>query len=148
MAHQHEVGAGMSVLTIPVPLVHEESMMVDARHTVPQVADWEGFKGMPYVLATAMMIGFVEQTCVQGLAPYLPPGSITVGTHVDMSHVAASPIGSTITARVELVETTKRSLVFAVSCRDQHDVVIGKGTHRRALVDRQRFIERLDSAST
>ncbi len=132
----------MTAMELRPGLAHEEAMTVEPRHTVPQIAAWKGFEGMPPVFATAMMIGFMEQTCIQAIAGLLPPGSITVGTHVDMSHVAASPVGATITARVELAEATQRTLLFKVQCRDERGV-IGEGLHRRAVVNHERFLQRL-----
>ena len=97
---------------------------------------------MPAVFATAQMIAFVEWTCVAALAPYLAPHQRTVGTRVDMSHLAATPIGMTVTADIELVEIDGRRLRFKASCRDEIDV-IGEGFHERAIIDHDRFIQRL-----
>lgn len=103
---------------------------------------WPGFKDMPLVLATAMMIAFVEETCIMGLRPFLPPGQGTVGIHVDVSHVAATPVGMNITAEVELTKVDGKSLHFRVSCRDEAGL-IGEGTHRRAIIGVARFNQRL-----
>ncbi|MNH36783.1 Fluoroacetyl-CoA thioesterase [compost metagenome] len=97
---------------------------------------------MPPVLATAMMIGFIEQTCIEGLRPFLLPGQRTVGTHVDVSHVAATPVGMKVTATVELVAVEGRALLFKVECHDEAGL-IGAGSHRRAVIDLARFNERL-----
>ena len=123
-------------------LCHVERMTVAARHTVPQLAEWPSLADMPAVFATAMMVGFMEQTCIEALRPYLEPGQRTVGTHVDMSHVAATPVGMVVEARVELVEVQGRSLLFKVTCRDEAGL-IGEGLHRRAIIDLQRFEERV-----
>lgn len=132
---------------LAVGLSHSESLVVTYRHTVPQVdSNWPGFADMPPVLATAMMIGFIEQTCIQGLRPYLLPTQRTVGTHVDVSHVAATPVGMELTANVELLAIEGRSLLFKVECRDEREAV-GEGTHRRAVIDLQRFLERLEDKS-
>lgn len=123
-------------------LFHSENMVVTPAHTVPQVGNWPGFADMPPVFATAMMIGFMEQTCIQALRPYLRDSQRTVGTHVNMNHVAATPVGMQVVAQVELVEIHGRSLTFKVTCSD--DVgLIGEGTHQRAIIDWQRFEERL-----
>lgn len=129
--------------TLVIGLSHRETMRVEARHTVPAVApDWPGFADMPPVFATAMMVGFMEQTCITALRPYLQAGQHSVGTHVAMSHVAATPAGMTVTAEVELVEVEGRALTFRVSCRDDAGP-IGEGTHRRAIIDVERFMGRL-----
>ncbi len=123
-------------------LRHSERLVVTPAHTVPRVADWPGFSDMPAVLATAMMIGVMEQTCIEALRPYLDAGQRTVGTHVDMSHVAATPVGMAIEARIELVEIQGKLLSFRVACHDEAGL-IGQGTHQRAIIDLQRFEQRL-----
>ena len=97
---------------------------------------------MPPVFATAQMIAFVEWTCVEALAPYLGPNQRTVGTRVDMTHLAATPIGMNVTAEIELVEIDSRRLRFKVACRDETDP-IGEGFHERAVIDYDRFMQRL-----
>jgi fluoroacetyl-CoA thioesterase len=137
----------MSLQALAVGLTHSDTLVVAQRHTVPEVApDWPGFDDMPPVFATAMMIGFIEQTCIEGLRPCLTPEQRTVGTHVEVSHVAATPVGMRVTASVTLTAIDGRSLVFRVECRDEVGV-IGTGTHRRAIIDLQRFVQRLAEKS-
>ncbi|THK38237.1 thioesterase [Ensifer sp. MPMI2T] len=124
-------------------LRHSERLAVTPFHTVPEVDDaWPGFRDMPPVFATAMMIGFIEQTCIEALRPYLTDEQRTVGTHVDISHVAPTPVGMSVTADVELIAVEERSLLFKVSCCDEAGL-IGGGTHRRAIIDLNRFTRRL-----
>ena len=134
---------------LSVGLRHVEHLIVAPLHTVPEIDDsWPGFQDMPPVLATAIMIAFIEQTCVQGLRPFLNAGQRTVGTHVHVSHVAATPVGMTVIAEIELVEIDGKSLLFKVTCRDDGGV-IGEGTHRRAIIDLDRFMKKLaDKSST
>lgn len=128
-------------------LRHRAHLTVAPLHTVPEIDDaWPGFRDMPPVLATAMMIAFIEQTCIEGLRPFLSPQQRTVGTHVDVSHIAATAVGMTVTADVELVEVDGRSLLFDVACRDEGGP-IGQGTHRRAIVEVERFLQRLGAKS-
>ncbi|QEY71282.1 thioesterase family protein [Pseudomonas denitrificans (nom. rej.)] len=137
----------MNPPVLAVGLTHNETLIVAQRHTVPQVAtDWPGFADMPPVFATAMMIGFIEQTCIEGLRPFLTPEQRTVGTQVDVSHIAATPVGMKVTAAVELIAIDGKSLLFRVECRDEAGV-IGAGTHRRAIIDLQRFVQRLGEKS-
>ena len=89
---------------------------------------------MPPVFATAQMIAFVEWTCVHALAPYLAPGQRTVGTRVEMTHSAATPIGMMVTAEVELVEIDGRRFRFHARCRDEVET-IGEGFHERMVID-------------
>ena len=97
---------------------------------------------MPPVFATANMIAFVEWTCVAALAPYLAPHQRTVGTRVEMTHSAATPIGMNVTAEIELVEIDGRRLRFKVSCHDEAEP-IGEGFHERTIIDYDRFMARL-----
>lgn len=121
----------------------EAQFQVQEKHTVPAVdLNWPGFSDMPPVLATAMMIGFMEQTCVQALRPYLAENEHTVGTGVNVSHIAATLADDTVTANVTLEKVEGRLLSFRVSCRDSHGL-IGEGTHQRAIIDPVRFMHRL-----
>ena len=97
---------------------------------------------MPPVFATANMIALVEWTCVAALMPYLAPDQRTVGTRVEMTHTAATPIGMHVTAEIELVEIDGRRLRFKASCRDEAEP-IGDGFHERMIVDHARFMQRL-----
>src|SRR5580693_1005825 len=97
---------------------------------------------MPPVFATAQMIAFVEWTCVAALAPYLGADQRTVGTRVEMTHTAATPIGMSVTAEVELIAINDRTLRFKIACRDEKDP-IGEGFHERTIVDNARFLARL-----
>jgi fluoroacetyl-CoA thioesterase len=97
---------------------------------------------MPPVFATANMIALVEWICVAALAPYLAPHQRTVGTRVEISHSAATPVGMQVTADVELVEIDGRRLHFKVRCRDEAEP-IGKGFHERIIIDHDRFMARL-----
>ena len=129
---------------LSVGLRHSASLRVESRHSVPEVdTSWPGFKDMPSVLATAMMVAFIEETCIMGLRPHLASGQGTVGTHIDVSHVAATPVGMNITAEVELIGVEGKSLLFRVSCRDEAGL-IGEGTHRRAIIGVERFNQRVE----
>jgi len=94
------------------------------------------------VLSTPDMIRLVEQTAIEAVAPYLAPGQATVGTRVDIAHLAATPVGMTATITVELVEVDRRRLAFRAEVRDELDEV-GKGTHERFIVDASQRMPRL-----
>src|SRR5712692_7219224 len=124
-------------------LRHRATIRVSEQMTVPaQGRLMGGTAEMPPVFATANMIAFVEWTCVAALMPYLAPHQRTVGTRVDMTHSAATPIGMEVTAEIELVEIDGRRLRFQVSCRDESEP-IGDGFHERTIVDHDRFMTRL-----
>jgi fluoroacetyl-CoA thioesterase len=124
-------------------LRHSRNFTVTDAVAVPAQAQiFDPSTEMPPVFATAQMIALVEWTCVAALAPYLAPTQRTLGTHVDMSHKAATPVGMQVTAEVELVEFDGRKLRFKVGCRDEADV-IGDGFHERIVVEHDRFMARL-----
>lgn len=132
-----------NLVSPPLGLRHSEQQRVTPRQLVPAVeASWPGFADMPPVFATAMMIGFIEQTCINALRPYLTEGQHTVGVRVDVSHVAPTPAGMLVTAEVELVTVEGRTLTFKVRCRDEAGL-IGEGVHRRAIIDVQKFMDKL-----
>jgi len=85
------------------------------------------------------MVGFIEATCTKALRPYLAPDQRMVGTRIEVSHVAATPVGMIVTASVELIEVDGRRLRFAVECRDDAEL-IGAGHHERFIVDAARFL--------
>lgn len=130
---------------LPVGLRHSRSLTVDSSLTVPEVSPAFGaFRDMPAVFATAYLVGFVEATCIEALAPYLTAHQRTVGTHVDMSHAAPTPTGMRVTAEVELIAVEGRRLRFRVKCRDETEV-IGSGFHERAVIDMPKFTARVEA---
>lgn len=94
------------------------------------------------VLSTPDMIRLIEQTAIEAVAPHLQPGQSSVGTRVDVSHLAATPVGMTVTITVELVAIDRRRLSFKVDVRDELDEA-GKGTHERFIVDAAQRMPRL-----
>ena len=121
------------------------SLPVSADLTVPRVNPaLTGFADMPPVFATAFMIAFAEVTCIDCIADHLDDGEHTVGIHVDISHTAATPVGLTIEAIVELVEAKGRTLTFQVALSD-NDGRIGEGVHKRAVIDRAKFMDKVSA---
>jgi predicted thioesterase len=94
------------------------------------------------VLSTPDMIRLIEQTAIEAVQPSLAPGQATVGTRVDVAHLAATPVGMTLTITVELTEVDRRRLGFTVQVRDELDEA-GKGTHERFIVDATQRVPRL-----
>jgi len=124
-------------------LRHTRSLTVSEELAVPAASrPFEASTDMPPVFATAHMIALVEWTCVAAIAPYIAPHRRTVGTRVDMTHSAATPIGMTVTAEVELIAVEGRKLRFRVACRDEAET-IGEGFHERAIIDYDRFTARV-----
>jgi fluoroacetyl-CoA thioesterase len=95
------------------------------------------------VLSTPDMIRLVEQTAIEATQPHLKPGQATVGTRVDIAHLAATPVGMTLTITLELTEVDRRRLGFRVEVRDELDEV-GKGTHERFIIEGAQRMPRLE----
>ena len=94
---------------------------------------------LPPVYATPHMIMFMEIVCTELIRPYLPAGWVSVGARVDVRHLAATPVGFTVTATARVLEVTKSLVVFAVEAHDGM-AWIGRGEHDRAPVELQRFL--------
>lgn len=130
--------------TLRPGLAHAETILVTDRLIVPEMANYfSNFAAMPPVFATAYLVAFVEWTCVRALADHLLDGEASVGTKVDLSHDAATPVGMKVAAAIELVAMEGRKLRFKVDCRDERDL-IGAGVHERFVIDKARFLSRLD----
>jgi fluoroacetyl-CoA thioesterase len=129
-------------------LRHSATLTVPEALAVPaQALLFDPHTDMPPVFATAQMIAFVEWTCVWAVAPYLRPHQRTVGTRVEMTHTAATPIGMTVIAEVELLAFDGRTLRFKAACRDEKEP-IGEGFHERTVIDNDRFMVRLARKQT
>ena len=98
--------------------------------------------GAVEVLATPRLIGLLEEAAALAVGPALAEEQTTVGTRVDMRHLAATPIGMRVTANAELLEVEERRLRFRIQAHDEHELV-AEGTHERAIVNRARFLERV-----
>lgn len=100
--------------------------------------------GLVKVYATAMMIALIEKAAVYSVEPYLESGQGSVGTHVDVSHCSATPLGMKVRAETELVEIDRRRLVFRVAAYDERGL-IGEGRHERFIIDNERFQAKADA---
>lgn len=105
-----------------------------------QSAESVGSGNVP-VFATISMIGLMEKTCLESVLPHLEPGQDTVGTHVNVSHCSATPVGMKVWCDSELVEIDRRRLVFRVAAYDEAGL-IGEGTHERFIIEKEKFIAR------
>jgi fluoroacetyl-CoA thioesterase len=121
----------------PIGLTGDATVVVS-----PEVTARHLGSGAVAVFATPEMVRLMERAAVNGLAPYLAHGQQSVGTMVNVKHLAATPLGATVTARAELVSVEGRRLMFKVSAHDGTDL-IGEGTHERALIDLAKFEQRV-----
>jgi predicted thioesterase len=94
------------------------------------------------VFATPAMTALMEKAALQAAAPYLDEGYTTVGTKLDISHMAATPAGMKVRARAELTKVDGRRLTFRVEAYDEADK-IGEGIHERYIVNAESFTERV-----
>jgi fluoroacetyl-CoA thioesterase len=130
--------------TLQPGLTYELRYAVGDDRTVPKLLpDSPEFARMPNVLATGYMVGLIEWACILALKPHLDwPCEQSVGTHVDLSHTAATPVGMEITICVKLAAVDGRKLEFEVEARDERDV-ISTGRHERFVIDAERFAARV-----
>ncbi|MBN1340795.1 MAG: thioesterase family protein [Bacteroidales bacterium] len=99
--------------------------------------------GLVEVFATPAMIALMENTAQESVQAFLPEGRITVGTEVHVKHLRATARGKNIVCTSVLKEVDGRRLLFDVQAHDNRGL-IGEGTHERFIVDRERFMEKLD----
>jgi len=124
-------------------LTHRFAYKVPENKTVPYTfPESSEIASMPKVFATGNMIVLMEWTCTQLLAPHLDPGEGSLGVHVDVSHLAATLPGQTVTVDVECAEVAGQRVVFKVRAHDGIDL-IGEGRHERFVVIWQKFNTRL-----
>ena len=119
---------------------YEHTFLVPETKTVPSLyPEAEEFLVMPEVFATGFLVGFLEWSCIKALRPHLDwPAEQSVGTHIDVSHEAATPPGHEVTARVEVLEVLGRKVIFSVEAHDG-DELISRGRHERFIIDKERF---------
>lgn len=91
------------------------------------------------VFSTPSMISMMERTSVQLTEPYLDENEQSVGTHVDVRHMAATRIGQSVTITAEILEVKENKIRYAVTAFNDHGVKIGEGVHRRAVIDQRTF---------
>ena len=119
---------------------HQHKFTVPASKTVPALyPESDEFAAMPEVFATGFLVGFLEWTCVVAINRHLDwPKEQTVGTHIDVSHEAATPPGLEVTATVELIAVEGKKLTFSVQAHDGIDL-ISRGRHERFVISKERF---------
>jgi fluoroacetyl-CoA thioesterase len=127
----------MADLTILIGAKHEEKILV----TNEVAIDFLGLDG-PRVLSTPSMIMWMEKTSRNLLMQYLEKGYDSLGTEVNIKHLAASPMGMSVTFRAEVLAVNERRVTFRVEAQDEKEK-IGEGTHERTIINVARFAARL-----
>ena len=113
--------------------------------TLERVASHLG-SGSLQVYATPAMVAFVEQTCRKLVEPHLPEGMTTVGIAINVRHIAPTPLGSEVSIQVEIVLIEKNVISFQAELWDEMEK-IGEATHERAVIEIDRFTERVQKKS-
>ena len=122
---------------IPIGTKYQQKIVVDNEVAISFLGR-EGAR----VLATPAMIGWMERTCRDAVLPLLEPGYDTVGTHVDVYHLTATPMGMSVTFTAEVMGVQDRRVTFRVEAWDEKGKA-GEGTHERAIINVARFTEKM-----
>ena len=130
--------------TLKAGLTYQFKFRIPASKTVPALyPESESFQQMPHVLATGYLVGLMEWACIEAVRPHLDwPAEQSLGTHVNISHLAATPPGLTVTVDVRLDKVESRKLTFSVSAHDGVDKIT-EGTHERHVIDAARFASKV-----
>lgn len=112
-------------------------IVVGEQHTAPHVGS-----GRVHVLATPVMVNLMEAAALQAVEGLLPAGHQTVGIHLDITHVAATPVGMRVRAHAEVTKVEQRTLTFSVYAEDEKER-IGEGVHERIIINLERFDARM-----
>jgi fluoroacetyl-CoA thioesterase len=129
--------------TLAPGLQHRFTFQVPANKTVPHLyPEVAEFQVMPAVFATGFMVGLMEWTCMQLMAPHLDAGEGSLGVHINVSHAAATPPGLSVTVDAECIGVEGRRISFNVKAHDGIDS-IGEGRHQRFVIEWDKFSERL-----
>ncbi|MGO9049888.1 MAG: thioesterase family protein [Xanthobacteraceae bacterium] len=129
--------------TLTPGLIHRVTYTVAERTTVPHTyPESPIIASMPKVFATGFMIMLMERACTELLGRHLDAGEGSVGVHVDVSHIAATPVGVTVTVDAECTQIVDRRIAFNVKAHDGADL-IGEGRHERFVVNWDKFNARL-----
>jgi predicted thioesterase len=112
-------------------------LVVEERHTAPSIGS-----GKVRVLATPVMINLIEAAALAAVEHRLPPGYQSLGTHLDVHHVAATPVGMKVVATAVVESVSGRTVLFKVEAKDEIDL-IGHGSHERVVVNVSKFDQRV-----
>ena len=124
-------------LAIAPGLSGSAELTVGEEHTAPSIGS-----GKVRVLATPVMINLIEAAALAAVEHLLPAGYQSLGTHLDVRHIAATPVGMRIYARAIVDRASGRTILFRVEARDEKEL-IGDGIHERVVVNVAKFDERV-----
>ena len=125
------------VLDLPAGLTGTAELVVGEQHTAPRVGS-----GRIRVLATPVMINLIEAAALAAVEQSLPEHYQSLGTHLDITHIAATPVGMKVRATAEVTRIDGRTIHFKVRAEDEKEL-IGEGIHERVVVNVERFDKRV-----
>jgi predicted thioesterase len=120
----------------------EAGLLVAEEHTAPRVGS-----GKIHVLATPVMINVIEAAALAAIEHLLPAGHQSLGTVLNVRHIAATPVGMQVTATAVVTAVSGRTVIFRVEARDEKEL-IGDGTHERVVVNVEKFDQRVQRKMT
>lgn len=130
--------AGMDLAALLAPgLLGRADLVVGEEHTAPRVGS-----GRVRVLATPVMINLIEAAALAAIEDRLPAGHQSLGTVLDVRHIAATPVGMKVRAEAKVVRVENRTVWFEVAAYDEREL-IGDGRHERVVVNVEKFDQRV-----
>ena len=118
--------------------VGELTFVVEQKHVIDFATD-----GMPAVLSTPNLIGLLERTAREALAPLLEPGERSVGMEIELRHFAPTPLGKRVTCSARVIQAEGREITFQIDARDEQEM-IARGLHKRAVIRVEQFASRVN----
>ena len=116
----------------------ELQFLVEQKHVIDFATD-----GMPAVLSTPSLIGLLERTARETLAPLLEPDERSVGAEIELRHFAPTPLGQRVTCLARVIHAEGKEITFQLEARDQ-DELIARGLHKRAVIRVESFARRVE----
>lgn len=115
--------------------------VVEQKHCIDFATD-----GMPAVLSTPNLVGLLERTARQAIAPFLDADERSVGIEIELRHLAPTPLGARVNITVRVIHAEGRQVTFQVEAHDKHELIL-RGIHRRAVVRTASFARRVQAKS-
>lgn len=119
----------------------EVHFAVEQQHCIEFAAE-----GMPAVLSTPVLIGIIERTAREALAPFLETDERTVGVEIELRHIASTPLGAQVSVKVRVIHVDGRQVTFQIEAHDERELV-ARGVHKRAVIRTGSFARRVQSKS-
>ena len=120
-----------------VGAVGELAILTEAKHAVEFAGN-----GMPSVVSTPHLVGFLERTARETIAEFLDADERSVGIEIDLKHLAPTPIGQTIHCRARVIFVEDKKVTFQIEARDEREL-IARGLHKRAIIRLEKFSKRV-----